>query len=146
MLRKTLIFITFLVSLNAFGQIDTVYVEKLRDLVEIAEMQKSYEVITRKLIDTYKTRNPEVDEIFWNELYLEINNRTSKDLAKLFLPLYQKYFSIEDIENMIEFYKTPTGQKYVDNMPALISESVNLGQLWGIEIGKQIRLRLKSTN
>jgi uncharacterized protein len=40
------------------------------------------------------------------------------------IPIYQRHFSKTDIEAMSTFYASPTGQKMMQEMPALTSESM----------------------
>jgi uncharacterized protein len=40
------------------------------------------------------------------------------------IPIYQKHFSKTDIDAMSTFYASPTGQKMMQEMPALTSESM----------------------
>ncbi len=40
------------------------------------------------------------------------------------IPIYQKHFSRTDIEAMTTFYASPTGQKMMQEMPALTTESM----------------------
>ena len=43
-------------------------------------------------------------------------------------PLYSKFFSEQELSDLVAFYKTPTGQKVVDTMPTLYAESLRLAQ------------------
>lgn len=62
----------------------------------------------------------------------------------LTIPLYHKYFSGDEIKQMIQFYSSPLGQKSIQVMPALMSESMALGQQWGRSLGPAIEERVKS--
>ena len=63
------------------------------------------------------------------------------------IPLYHRYFSAEEIKGMIAFYSTPLGQKAINSMPGLMSESVAIAQKWGQGldplIAERVRARLK---
>ena len=56
--------------------------------------------------------------------------------------LYDKYYSKDELQNLVDFYKTPTGQKTIQVMPQLTQESMNLfNQLFVpplVEIQEQI--------
>ena len=39
------------------------------------------------------------------------------------VPVYQKHLSKSDVEEMIKFYSTPTGQKILREMPAMTAEA-----------------------
>ena len=40
--------------------------------------------------------------------------------------LYDKYFNLEDLKTLVEFYRTPTGKKSVEVGPKLFNESVTI--------------------
>jgi len=40
------------------------------------------------------------------------------------VPVYQKHFTNGDINNLIAFYSTPTGQKFLHEMPAVTAETM----------------------
>lgn len=43
-------------------------------------------------------------------------------------PLYDKFFTVDELKDLINFYKTPTGKKVIDTMPLLYKESAELAQ------------------
>lgn len=45
-------------------------------------------------------------------------------IENVYYPLYDKYYTEEDLRAMINFYKTPTGKKTIDIMPQLLQESI----------------------
>ena len=47
----------------------------------------------------------------------------SKYIREAIYPLYDKFYSEQELRDLIAFYKTPTGQKVVDTLPALLAES-----------------------
>ena len=42
------------------------------------------------------------------------------------MPIYQKYFTKGDLEALTAFYSSPTGQKVLREMPALMAESMEI--------------------
>jgi len=45
-------------------------------------------------------------------------------IENVYYPLYDKYYTEEDLQAMINFYKTPTGRKTISVMPQLLQESI----------------------
>ncbi|RQH10849.1 DUF2059 domain-containing protein, partial [Okeania hirsuta] len=43
---------------------------------------------------------------------------------EVYYPIYDKYFTEEDLQTLIEFYQTPTGRKTIELMPQLFQESM----------------------
>jgi uncharacterized protein len=49
------------------------------------------------------------------------------DVAKV----YTRHFSLEELNELIAFYKTPIGQKFVDRQSVLMIDLSQAGQEWG---------------
>ncbi len=45
-------------------------------------------------------------------------------MEKVYYPLYDKFFTEEDLQTLIDFYQTPTGKKTITVMPQLLQESM----------------------
>lgn len=62
--------------------------------------------------------------------------------------LYAEKFTIEELKAIVTFYKSPVGAKMVQTQPELMGQSMQLGQRWGQQIGKELeeeaRKELKS--
>ena len=83
---------------------------------------------TTMMHETLKRRYPQIsaERIASADRLME---ETMKDMpmdAMLddMIPIYQKHFSKSDIDAMTVFYGSPTGQKMMQEMPALTSESM----------------------
>jgi uncharacterized protein len=46
------------------------------------------------------------------------------ELVEVQVPVYQKHFTHADIDALVAFYSTPTGSKYLAELPAITSESM----------------------
>jgi len=47
-----------------------------------------------------------------------------EEMLQAMIPVYQKHWTKGDVDNMIAFYATPTGQKLLKEMPQTMSESM----------------------
>jgi uncharacterized protein len=61
----------------------------------------------------------------------------SHQLLDLIVPIYDKYFSDEDIAGLIKFYQTPLGQKSSHLLPNVMNESMSVGRKWGERLGRE---------
>jgi len=55
-----------------------------------------------------------------------------------FIPIYKKYFSQDEIKELIRFYESPIGRKMVANQPAMMEESMSIGNKYGETLMKEI--------
>ncbi|MEM8901210.1 MAG: DUF2059 domain-containing protein [Bacteroidota bacterium] len=65
------------------------------------------------------------------------------DLVDRFLPIYKNHLSLEELQGIIEFYKTPVGKKLIEKTPLIMQESMELGKAWGQEISETALRKLK---
>jgi uncharacterized protein len=73
------------------------------------------------------------------DLFLERFRQKMKvdDLLELVIPIYDKYFSMEDIEGLTKFYQTPTGKKALSKLAQVMTESQAAGSKFGEQAGRQ---------
>lgn len=53
------------------------------------------------------------------------------ELLEQVIPIYDKYFTDEDIQGLIEFYLSPLGQRFAKAMPQASADSTAVGITWG---------------
>jgi hypothetical protein len=93
--------------------------------VMMAGMAKQQSALVRESI---RQRNPQMTD----EQIAQVNDymaETMKDfpldgMLDDMIPVYQKHLTEPDVEAMIAFYSSPTGQKLMQEMPAMTSEGM----------------------
>ena len=65
------------------------------------------------------------------------SKRDPQQLLDLAVPIYDKYYSDDEIKQLIHLYETPVGQKMLTVMPKVLGELQAAGEKWGEEIGRQ---------
>ena len=93
-----------------------------------------------QMIDVQRRTLSDVPDKFWQDFMAEMN---PDDLNRLVVPVYARHFTVEEMESMIAFYRTPTGQKLVSKLPVITEESMAVGRQWGMELGVRIARKLK---
>lgn len=69
--------------------------------------------------------------------------RTQREhLVGLMIEVYAKYYTPQDVQALIAFYKTPAGKKLAAVGPKAAVESMQVGQKWGQELGAKIGARV----
>lgn len=58
-------------------------------------------------------------------------------LIAMAIPVYDKYFSLEEIEGLTKFYQTPLGKKAISFLPQVMVETQSAGSKLGEQIGRQ---------
>ena len=57
-------------------------------------------------------------------------------LVELAIPVYDRYFSLEDIEGLTKFYGTPLGKKVISVLPQVLLEVQGAGMKLGEQVGR----------
>jgi len=57
-----------------------------------------------------------------------------EDYYNIIIPLYDKYFTQNDINEMLRFYQTPTGKKALETLGPMMSEGMPLITKWSERI------------
>jgi hypothetical protein len=70
----------------------------------------------------------------------------AEQLINLMVPVYDKYLSKEEIEKLIEFYKTPIGQKLISVQPQILAETQAASMKMGQDIGRQSMVEVLDEN
>jgi len=103
--------------------------------------------LVAQISQTLKKARPDIPQRLLDALPEEVEavfeaNITSFKEATI--PLYGKYFTGAEIKQMLQFYSTDLGQKTIKVMPALLQESMVVGQQWGQSLTPIIDARIRA--
>ena len=69
-------------------------------------------------------------------------NRDPQQLVELIVPIYERYYSDDEIKGLIQLYQTPLGQKMLSVLPKVAAESQAAGAQWGQQIGRETMMQV----
>ncbi|MFZ4706156.1 MAG: DUF2059 domain-containing protein [Bacteroidales bacterium] len=138
---RTILIIAFIfgITLSAFTQTSSEN-DKIKKMLELTGSGKIGVQIAQKVISSFREKYPDIDQHFWDELEKEIK---PDDLINTVIPIYAKYYSENDIDQIIAFYNSPAGKKMIELTPLILQESMTSGKNWGVQIAEKIIKRLK---
>lgn len=113
---------------------------EIRRLIELTGAAKVSVDVMRQMIAPIRATYPNVPEEFWDDFLKQVN---ADDLIDLVVPIYDKYYSLQDIHDLIAFYQSPVGQKTIKVLPQLSAATINAGQEWGRGLADQIMKKLR---
>lgn len=142
MKKLTLTVVICVLSISAFSQTSTTKTEKIRKLLEISGSSKLGEQVFKNMSTVFQQSFPKLDNKFWEDFAKEVN---TEDLANMIIPIYNKYYTEADIDELIKFYNTPTGKKVIQTLPLIMQESMVAGQAWGKQISEKVMQKIKNT-
>ena len=132
---------TFLVSSQAMAEAEPATEDSIRELIRVTKADAMGDQIVSQMFERYKTMRPEIPGEFWDRLYSKFD---MTELVDLMIPVYQKYLTEEEVLGLIEFNKTPLGQKMIAINPPMMAESVEIGMNWGARVGEQVVEELRA--
>lgn len=60
-----------------------------------------------------------------------------EDLSEMLIPVYMKNLEEGDLDGLIKFYQSPSGKKFIAAQPAILQESMAIGQKWGTNLAER---------
>lgn len=110
---------------SMFSQMDEMYPVMIRKSLEnqknLSDKQKE-EIIK---IVTDKRKN--MDVFFRDKFFKRLD--FNKYISDVFYPLYAKFFTLDELKDLLAFYKSPTGTKFNEVSPQFAAETIRLTQI-----------------
>jgi hypothetical protein len=120
-----------MITFTVFGQ------EKNDDLLKLLRISGSgnlAEQMIDAMIPQFQQLVPGIPSSFWSKFKEKLN---TDDLLYACIPAYNKYYTHEEIKQLIAFYESPLGRKTVEVTPLITGETMLIGQKWGEKIGQE---------
>lgn len=114
--------------------------KEIRELMVITNVQQLCQNMLDRMMVNFKDAFLEVPASYWDKLRDKFK---VEKIIDMIIPVYDKYFTQEDIRQLIKFYQTPVGKKIIKVMPSISSETMILGQKWGAEISEEMMNEVK---
>lgn len=118
---------------------------KLAAVRELLVMNKSDQLsdqMTNSLVQSFASASPSVPSKTWNEIST-ILEKDKDTIDETLIPVYTKNFSLQELRDLIAFYKSPTGQRFRQIMPKVARDTQRLTTEWGQRRAKRIEALLK---
>jgi hypothetical protein len=114
--------------------------DQVRQLMEVVGVGKMLLQMNTQAVTTLQQSMPCVQPDFWQN-YMDAN-QTQLFIGRL-VPAYQKHFTADEMEGLLKFYRSPLGQKVINEMPTTMAEANQAGQQWSHERSEQMVNELK---
>jgi hypothetical protein len=113
---------------------------EIRKLIELTGAANVSAETLRQIIAPLKEGFPGVPEEFWETFTKEVR---SDELIDLVIPIYDKYYTRDEIHQLTLFYQSPIGQKTIKVLPQLSAEAIDAGQEWGKMVADRAMRKLR---
>lgn len=106
----------------------------MKELInKLLVMTKSADIgmqIVNSILDDFKDSIPQ-DFV---EKFREKVAEDAEGFVTILSGVYERHFTKQDVEDLILFYESPIGKKYIEKMPLVTQDSMRAGQEWGAKI------------
>lgn len=92
-------------------------------------------------ITAQRTANPRIPGVFWDR-FSALAHARRDTLVNMFVEIYDRHFSTEEMKQLLDFYRGPVGKKLLGETPAIARESMLAGQAWGGQLGGEVARQL----
>ena len=120
-----------------------------RELVTTARMDEAmrgvFPLLMQQLKPAIAQGRPEVERDLETlmPLFTSVMNERMQEFTELVARLYASNFSAAELRDVIAFYRTPTGAKFVASQTALAQQSLALGQQFAQRAFGDLQDRIK---
>lgn len=117
-LLLSLLLMVFALTANAQSNADDVYASNVKKLMELNSVKSTLSVTFG---ETYVAMAPQLglSEAKARELGDVIAEALYADYIEICIPIYKRYYTLEDIRLACEFYSSPTGKKFAKYAPQI---------------------------
>jgi uncharacterized protein len=119
--------------------------EKEQVIRQILEVTKAAEVMLVAMeagLPAQRASNPSIPAVFWDRFAARAREQR-RVLIDSLVPIYDRLFTSDELRELLRFYKTPFGQRFIAVSPDLARESIAAGQRWGAAIGQEVGTELQ---
>jgi len=110
-------------------------------MLELTGMSKLMEQMLDQMIANFKSKEIiGIQEGFWTRLRMSMD---TKELINLVVPIYDKYYTTEDLKVVNAFYSSDAGKRMIATMPKAMNEAVQAGQIWGESLAEKVVAELE---
>ncbi len=137
---KNILLLLFLLTIGhtLLGQSETGYQKKLEKMFVLIGTEETFKVAVTQMMSMFKMEKSNVPPEVWERVENNFLNASMEELTVMLVPVYQKYLTESDLEEIIAFYESPVGKKYASKTPEIVQESMVIGQEWGMQINAKL--------
>jgi uncharacterized protein len=108
------------------------------------QLRTLFPMIMQQLKPAIAQGRPEVEKDYdatMPQLVAAANARVS-EFVDAIATVYAAHFTAAELRQIGDFYKGPVGQKFLENMPKIMQDSMSVGQKFGASLAEDMRNRM----
>lgn len=134
-MKKRVLIAMLLFAAGFFGIYGQTKNDDILKLLRVTGTDKLADQMMDAMIPQFKQLVPDIPDQFWTRFKGKLN---IDDLLFACVPAYSKYYSHDEIKQLLAFYESPLGRRMIEVTPLLTQDTMLVGQKWGEQLGMEI--------
>jgi hypothetical protein len=114
----------------------------IRRILEVTNAAELMLVAMETALPAQRASTPGVPAVF-GERFAARARAERHTLVDSIVPVDDKAFTTEELKQLLQFYESPIGKRFVAVSPELARESMLAGQRWGMVLGQEVGAQLQ---
>jgi uncharacterized protein len=120
-----------------------------KELLDLKGSTRMFDPLVPGIIETVKNNYLQTSPALFKDLTdVAAQLRTEfaprrADVINQVAVLYAQHFSEQELKDVVAFYKTPTGKKFVAEEPTVIEQSLATAQNWSQKLSEEVLSRFR---
>jgi hypothetical protein len=102
------------------------YKETLKKIMDFSGTSTTTGDFLQRLSSIMKLNAPKKDEAYWNEFSKNWKEKVENKVFEMYMPVYEKYLTLEELKAVAAFYESPVGKKYKEASLIVMRETTPL--------------------
>jgi hypothetical protein len=94
----------------------------------------------------FKATRPDLPKALLDAIPEEVNATLDDNMPAITaatVSIYDKYYTMEDVQALIAFYSSDLGKKVITVTPSVMQEGMAAGEAWGRSLAPEIERRIR---
>lgn len=102
------------------------YKETLKKIMNFSGTSITTDDFLQRLSSIMKLNAPKKDEAYWNEFSKNWKEKVENKVFEMYMPVYEKHLTLEELKAVAAFYESPVGKKYKEASLMVMRETTPL--------------------
>lgn len=102
------------------------YKETLKKIMDFSGTSTTTDDFFQRLSSIMKLNAPKKDEAYWNEFSKNWKEKVENKVFEMYMPVYEKHLTLEELKAVAAFYESPVGKKYKEASLIVMRETTPL--------------------
>ena len=102
------------------------YKETLKKIMDFSGTSTTTDDFLQRLSSIMKLNAPKKDEAYWNEFSKNWKEKVENKMFEMYMPVYEKHLTLEELKAVAAFYESPVGKKYKEASLIVMRETTPL--------------------